>query len=198
MSNRIELEIVALSTSSLQSQTYVVVLGEVNGVRKLPIVIGVNEAQAIAVILENMRSTRPLTHDLMKNLMDSTHIQLTEVVISKIQEGVFYAKLICKFNHTDIEIDSRTSDALALAVRFDCPIYTYSSILDNAGIQLDKESTQKDSLQNELSNLSPSEKEELNIKQMTIAELQNKLNEALETEDYIKAAKIRDEINSRK
>ncbi|KXK42266.1 MAG: hypothetical protein UZ11_BCD004001369 [Bacteroidetes bacterium OLB11] len=92
MSNRIELEIVALSTSSLQSQTYVVVLGEVNGVRKLPIVIGVNEAQAIAVILENMRSTRPLTHDLMKNLMDSTHIQLTEVIISKIQEGVFYCK----------------------------------------------------------------------------------------------------------
>ncbi|HMN33204.1 MAG TPA: bifunctional nuclease family protein [Chitinophagaceae bacterium] len=198
MSNRIELEIVALSTSSLQSQTYVVVLGEVNGVRKLPIVIGVNEAQAIAVILENMRSTRPLTHDLMKNLMDSTHIQLTEVIISKIQEGVFYAKLICKFNHTDIEIDSRTSDALALAVRFDCPIYTYSSILDNAGIQPDKESTQKDLPQNELSNLSPSEKEEFNIKKMTVAELQNKLNEALETEDYIKAAKIRDEINSRK
>ena len=131
-SKKLELEIVALSHSVTQAHSYAVVLGEVNGVRKLPIVIGGFEAQAIAVALENMQPTRPLTHDLMKNMMLATHLQLLEVLIHRIHEGIFYAKLICQSGADTLEIDSRTSDALALAVRFDTPIYTFESILDSA------------------------------------------------------------------
>jgi bifunctional DNase/RNase len=142
-SKKLELEIVALSHSVTQAHSYAVVLGEVNGVRKLPIVIGGFEAQAIAVALENMQPTRPLTHDLMKNMMLATQLQLVEVLIHKINEGIFYAKLICQTGNETIEIDSRTSDALALAVRFDTPIYTYESILDSAGLQMDETTPKK-------------------------------------------------------
>ena len=135
---KLELEIVALSHSVTQSHSYAVVLGEVNGVRKLPIVIGGFEAQAIAVALENMQPTRPLTHDLIKNMMDAFSLQLTEIIIYKIQEGIFYSKLICHSPTETIEVDSRTSDALAIAVRFDAPIYTYENILDSAGMQMDE------------------------------------------------------------
>jgi len=197
-SKKLELEIVALSHSVTQSHSYAVVLGEVNGVRKLPIVIGGFEAQAIAVALENMQPTRPLTHDLMKNMMSAFQLQLQEVLIHRIHEGIFYAKLICQSPSETIEIDSRTSDALALAVRFDAPIFTYEGILDSAGLQMD-ENTPKTAgndddkkakrkmaaPKNELANLS-------------IEELQNMLEEVLEQEDYIRAAQIRDEINTRK
>ena len=193
---KLELEIVALSHSVTQSHSYAVVLGEVNGVRILPIVIGGFEAQAIAVALENMQPTRPLTHDLIKNMMDAFSLQLTEIIIYKIQEGIFYSKLICHSPTETIEVDSRTSDALAIAVRFDAPIYTYENILDSAGMQMDdnpKPQTKEDkknkpkvaSNKNDLSNLS-------------ITELQKMLDDVLEQEDYIKAAQIRDEINSRK
>ena len=137
-SRKLELEIVALSHSVTQSHSYAVVLGEVNGVRKLPIVIGGFEAQAIAVALENMQPTRPLTHDLLRNMMTSFQIHLMEVLIHRIHEGIFYAKLICQSPSEVIEIDSRTSDALALAVRFDAPIFTFESILDTAGLQMDE------------------------------------------------------------
>lgn len=200
MSNRkLELEIVALSHSVTQSHSYAVVLGEVAGVRKLPIVIGGFEAQAIAVALENMQPTRPLTHDLLKNIMHTTQLQLEEVLIHKIQDGIFYAKLLCKMGNETIEIDSRTSDALALAVRFDCPIYTYESILDSAGLQLD-ENIQPDEL-NEVSENTPKpkvDKYQSDLKKMTFEQLNHLLTEVLEAEDYIKAAQIRDEINSRK
>lgn len=193
-SKKLELEIVALSHSVTQSHSYAVVLGEVNGVRKLPIVIGGFEAQAIAVALENMQPTRPLTHDLMKNMMDSFSLQLTEIIIHKIHEGIFYSKLVCQSPIETIEIDSRTSDALAIAVRFDAPIFTYENILDSAGLQMDdnpKPQVIEDkkakikSNKNDLSNLS-------------ITELQKMLEEVLEHEDYIRAAQIRDEINGRK
>lgn len=128
--------------------------------------------------------------------MDATHIQLVEVLISKIEEGIFHSKLICKFEDTDIEIDSRTSDALALAVRFDCPIYTYESILDN--IDLSDKIPMRDKSTNEPIHSTPVEKEENDLIKMSIADLQRQLDEALELEDYIKAAKIRDEMNSRK
>ena len=132
---KIELEIVALSHSITQTNSYAVVLGEVNGLRKLPIVIGGFEAQAIAVALERMKPTRPLTHDLMKNFMMAFNIDLHEVIISDLQEGIFYSKLLCSSESDTVEIDSRTSDALALAVRFGCPIYIYENIFDVAGVE---------------------------------------------------------------
>ena len=134
---KIELEIVALSHSITQTHSYAVVLGEVNGLRRLPIVIGGFEAQAIAVALERMSPSRPLTHDLMKNFMLAFNVELHEVIINDLQEGIFYSKLVCSSANDTVEIDSRTSDALALAVRFGCPVYTYESILEQAGILME-------------------------------------------------------------
>ena len=193
---KLELEIVALSHSVTQSHSYAVVLGEVNGVRKLPIVIGGFEAQAIAVALENMQPTRPLTHDLIKNMMDAFSLQLTEIIIYKIQEGIFYSKLICQSPTETIEVDSRTSDALAIAVRFDAPIYTYENILDSAGMQMDDKPSPKKAEDNKNKTKVTSNKNDLSS--LNITELQKMLEEVLEQEDYIKAAQIRDEINSRK
>ena len=135
---KIELEIVALSHSITQTHSYAVVLGEVNGLRRLPIVIGGFEAQAIAVALEKMQPSRPLTHDLMKNFMTAFNIDLIEVIISDLQEGIFFSKLVCSSENDTIEIDSRTSDALALSVRFGCPVYTYEHILESAGILMEE------------------------------------------------------------
>ena len=140
---KIELEIVALSHSITQTHSYAVVLGEVNGLRRLPIVIGGYEAQAIAVALERMQPSRPLTHDLLKNFMNAFSVDLQEIVISDLQEGIFYSKLVCINEHDTIEIDSRTSDALALAVRFGCPVYTYDHILESAGILMEDSGTAK-------------------------------------------------------
>ncbi|MBK7587824.1 MAG: bifunctional nuclease family protein [Bacteroidetes bacterium] len=197
-SKKLELEIVALSHAVTQAHSYAVVLGEVNGVRKLPIVIGGFEAQAIAVALENMQPTRPLTHDLMKNMMLATQLQLVEGLIHKINEGIFYAKLICQTGNETIEIDSRTSDALALAVRFDTPIYTYESILDSAGLQMDETTPKKAAKETDKKAKVKIGTVESDLKKLSLAELQKQLNDVLESEDYIKAAHIRDEINSRK
>lgn len=196
-SKKLELEIVALSHSVTQSHSYAVVLGEVNGVRKLPIVIGGFEAQAIAVALENMQPTRPLTHDLMKNMLIAFEIKLQEVIIHRIHEGIFYAKLICQSGSDVIEIDSRTSDALALAVRFDTPIYTFEGILDTAGLQMDETGAkeQEDEQKKVKSKMSGATN---NLISMSVSELQKMLQEVLDKEDYIRAAQIRDEINSRK
>src|SRR6478609_4247386 len=142
---KIELEIVALSHSITQTHSYAVVLGEVNGLRRLPIVIGGFEAQAIAVALERMQPSRPLTHDLMKNFMMAFNVELHEVIINDLQEGIFYSKLVCSSEHDTVEIDSRTSDALALAVRFGCSIFTYDNILDSAGMLMEGEETKKKS-----------------------------------------------------
>ena len=140
---KIELEIVALSHSITQTHSYAVVLGEINGLRRIPIVIGGFEAQAIAVALERMSPSRPLTHDLMKNFMMAFNVELHEVVINDLQEGIFYSKLICSSANDTVEIDSRTSDALALAVRFGCPIYTYDTILNQAGILMEDDGKTK-------------------------------------------------------
>ncbi len=191
--NRIRLEIVALSHSVTQSHSYAVVLGEMYGARRIPIVIGSFEAQAIAVALENMQATRPLTHDLIKNMMNAFAVKLEEVEIYKLEEGIFFSKLICRGADGIVEIDSRTSDALALAARFNCPIYTHENIIHDAHelmeetalpmADVDKVSETRNS--NSLNNLSTNE-------------LNEKLDAALDTEDYILAAKIRDEINRRK
>ena len=134
---KIELEIIALSHSVTQSHSFAVVLGEVGGTRRLPIVIGGFEAQAIAVALDNMKPSRPLTHDLMKTICDTFEIELEYVYINKLLDGVFYSNLICRKGAETFEIDSRTSDALALAVRFDCPIYVEETILLEAGVEAD-------------------------------------------------------------
>ncbi len=195
---KIELEIIAISHSITQTQSYAVVLGEVNGSRRLPIVIGGFEAQAIAVALEKMNPSRPLTHDLMKNFLIAFGIDLHEVIINDLQEGVFYSKLVCSNEQDTIEIDSRTSDAIAMAVRFGCPIYTYEHILQNAGILLEETDENKrkkggeESLDEEIRNTGHED-----LKQMTLIELNNLLTEVLENEDYIRAIAIRDEINSR-
>jgi hypothetical protein len=196
--NKIELEIVALSHSITQTHSYAVVLGEVNGLRRLPIVIGGFEAQAIAVALERMQPSRPLTHDLMKNFMNAFNVDLLEIIISDLQEGIFYSKLVCVSEHDTVEIDSRTSDALALAVRFGCPIYTYEHILDNAGILMDDAPGKKKkatALGDEPEPTNTGNREDLS--NMSIEELNTLLNEVLEQEDYIKAISIRDELKKR-
>ena len=197
---KIELEIVALSHSITQTHSYAVVLGEVNGLRRLPIVIGGFEAQAIAVALEKMQPSRPLTHDLMKNFMTAFAIDLHEIIICDLQEGIFYSKLVCSTENDTVEIDSRTSDAIALAVRFGCPVYTYENILDSAGILMEDTagSGKKKKVKQEVmvENDDPTGTEDL--KTMTLEELNNLLNEVLDSEDYIRAIAIRDEINSRR
>lgn len=190
---KIELEIVALSHSITQTHSYAVVLGEVNGLRRLPIVIGGFEAQAIAVALERMNPSRPLTHDLMKNFILAFNVELHEVVINDLQEGIFYSKLVCSSTNDTVEIDSRTSDALALAVRFGCPIYTYDTILDQAGILMEDEGKPK--LEATVTSESAGSE---NLKSLTLDELEGLLTEVLDQEDYIRAIAIRDEIKSRK
>jgi bifunctional DNase/RNase len=184
---KIEFEIVALSHSVTQTMSYAVVLAEVNGTQRLPIVIGAFEAQAIAVVLENMQIVRPLTHDLMKNFMRACHVDLQEVIISDLQEGIFYSKLICHSENDIIEIDSRTSDALALAVRFGCPIYIYEDVLRKA---------EKKEPEEPVKQVAGSSNTALST--MSLDELHQLLNEVLEQEDYIRAITIRDEINKRK
>jgi len=196
---KIELEIVALSHSITQTHSYAVVLGELNGLRRLPIVIGGFEAQAIAVALEKMQPSRPLTHDLMKNFMNAFAIDLHEIIICDLQEGIFYSKLVCSTENDTVEIDSRTSDAIALAVRFGCPIYTYENILDSAGILMEdsgtgKKKKAKQEVLVEENDMTGNE----DLKTMTLDELNTLLNDVLESEDYLRAIAIRDEINSRK
>jgi uncharacterized protein len=193
---KIELEIVALSHSITQTHSYAVVLGEVNGLRRLPIVIGGFEAQAIAVALEKMHPSRPLTHDLMKNFMNAFTVDLLEIVINDLQEGIFYSKLVCATESDTVEIDSRTSDALALAVRFGCPIYTYENILESAGILMDDSGNKKTAaVKTTAPSAEPGVRDDL--KELTVEELNNLLHEVLEQEDYIRAIAIRDELNSR-
>jgi bifunctional DNase/RNase len=191
---KIELEIVALSHSITQTHSYAVVLGEVNGLRRLPIVIGGFEAQAIAVALERMSPSRPLTHDLMKNFMMAFNVELHEIVINDLQEGIFYSKLVCSSANDTVEIDSRTSDALALAVRFGCPVYTYDTILEQAGILMEDDGKKKKVQQ--VSSNEPAGGDDL--KNMTLEELNALLAEVLDHEDYIRAIAIRDEIKTRK
>lgn len=195
---KIELEIVALSHSITQTHSYAVVLGELNGLRRLPIVIGGFEAQAIAVALEKMDPSRPLTHDLMKNFMIAFNVDLKEIIISDLKEGIFFSSLICENEHETIEIDSRTSDALALAVRFNCPIYTYDHILDNAGILMEDSHSANQPAESSPEPLSSENTERSNLQRLSLEDLHKLLNEVLEQEDYVRAIAIRDEINSRK
>lgn len=201
---KIPLEIVALSHSITQTQSYAVVLEEVNGKRRLPIVIGGFEAQAIAVALEKMPTTRPLTHDLVKSMFSTFNMELVEIVINNLKEGIFYALLVCKAGDRIEEIDSRTSDAIALAVRFNCPIYTYEFILDSAGIIMDEQMTGSENVPAKKEKVEVTATEEepdmslSNITKLSEKQLNELLNKVLKNEDYEKAIRIRDEIERRK
>jgi uncharacterized protein len=205
---KIKLEIVGLSYSQTQSGAYALVLGEAKGQRRLPIIIGGFEAQAIAIELEKMTPSRPLTHDLFRSFAEAFNIVVEEVVIYNLLEGIFYARLVCDDGIRKLEIDARTSDAIALAVRFDCPIYTYESILATAGIILDDEAASKDSdIESDLPEVSV---EDLTLSddatsvgqseysRKSVKELEEMLNKALQEENYEKASRIRDELNNRK
>jgi bifunctional DNase/RNase len=169
------------------------VLGEENGQRRLPIVIGGFEAQAIAVAMENMIPNRPLTHDLFKNTLSAFNINVKEILINNLMDGIFYAKLICVKDNKEYSIDSRTSDAIAMAVRFKAPIYTYEFIMEAAGVVLDDPEVKIKSSEKEKSSGSKGK----SIEQLSDKALDNLLQKALEREDYEKAAEIRDEIKRR-
>lgn len=199
---KVKLDIVGLSYSQTQSGAYALVLGEVNGRRRLPIIIGAFEAQAIAIEIEKMTPSRPLTHDLFKSFAQAYQIQIQEILIYNLVDGVFYAKLICSDGKITREIDARTSDAIALAVRFKAAIYTYEFIISSAGIVIEgndllflenMDSMTKEKGSEDVSTSIPA----ANYKSLSVDELQKKLQEALAEEAYEKAARIRDELNKR-
>lgn len=195
--NKIELEIVSLTHSVTQSHSFAVILGEKHGKRRIPIVIGNAEAQAIAIALENIVPTRPLTHDLMRDMLFSFEVNIEEIIIHNLIDGIFYSTIICKHNNETYEFDSRTSDAVALSTRFKCPIYTYETILETAGVSIEE----NDIVEPEQPAVSREEalqkKKENDYAAFSLAELEKQLHKALESEDYEKAANIRDEISKR-
>jgi len=198
-SPKIALEIIALSPNVAPNHSYALILGEIVGDRRIPIMIGAFEAQAIAVALDKIIPSRPLTHDLMKNMMGLFEITLKEVIIDNMHEKVFYSKLVCELNGKTVEVDSRTSDAIALAIRYECPIYTYDRILDQTGFSLEaKEGPEGKSPQK-----APKEPiAEVNVSQpnlssLSLKELKERLEQYLAYEEYEKAAQIRDEISKR-
>ena len=201
----VRLNIKGISYSQTQNGAYALILNEVDGDRKLPIVIGAFEAQSIAIALEKeIRPPRPLTHDLFKNFADRFDIIVKQVIIHKLVDGVFYSSLICERDKIEEIIDARTSDAIALALRFDAPIFTYKNILDKAGIYLkvnpkQNEDESEDSVlaDDVLAEKVESSQSQDNYKTKSIEELHNLLDEAVANEDYEKAAKIRDEISKR-
>lgn len=196
---KIKLDIVGLSYSQTQSGAYALVLGEVSGRRRLPIIIGSFEAQAIAIEIEKMTPSRPLTHDLFKSFAEAYHIMIQEVVIYNLVDGIFYAKLICTDGKKVMEIDARTSDAIAIAVRFECPIYTYEFILSSAGIVIEgNDFVYLENITETPQEITPAPASAAGYTALSIDELKAKLQEALVEESYEKAAKIRDELNRRK
>ena len=195
---KIELDIVALSHSVTQSHNYAVVLGEQDGSRRLPIVIGGFEAQAIAVAMERMTPNRPLTHDLFKNALETFEVELKEVIINNLLDGIFYARLICDKKGEIIEIDSRTSDALAMAVRFDCPIFTYEFILDAAGVILEEPEENAITPKTAKTPKTRKKKAKTNtLSSYSDEDLTKMLEEVLGEENYERAAEIRDELKKR-
>jgi bifunctional DNase/RNase len=198
---KIQLEILGLSSSQSQTGSFALVLGERDGNRRLPIIIGMFEAQSIAIQIEKINPNRPLTHDLFKTFAEQMDVSITEILISDLKEGVFYSKIMCTDGSKEFELDSRPSDAIAIGLRFGVPIYTVESVLSEAGIilsDLEEEEDENDEMtvkSSSSSSTSSTTKEPLN--QTSVDELNKMLNEALEKEDYERAAKIRDELNKR-
>lgn len=193
---KVRLNILGLSVSQTQSGAYALVLAEENGDRRIPIIIGPVEAQAIAIQLEGLKPPRPLTHDLFRNLSLAFDINISEVIIYKLEEGIFYSKLVCEMNGQETRIDSRTSDAVALAIRFKCPIYTSGDILEKAGIVMDSE--EDENLESAETISGSGGKADTEFDKYTEKELMDMLNDAVTNENYERASKIRDELNRRK
>lgn len=199
--NKIKLNVLGISYSQTQSGAYALVLNEENGDRRIPIIVGGFEAQSIAIQLEGLNPPRPLTHDLFLSFANAFKIKLLEVVIHKLEEGVFYSKLVCDNGKETVTIDSRTSDAIALALRFSCPIFTTDDILQKAGVVLDfdKDSVKKKGTVVSEEKSSKKEKEqESEYSYIDLDELQRMLEESIGNENYEKATLIRDEMNRRK
>ncbi|GAB3197159.1 bifunctional DNase/RNase [Pontibacter aydingkolensis] len=198
---KIQLEILGLSSSQSQTGSFALVLGERDGNRRLPIIIGMFEAQSIAIQIEKINPNRPLTHDLFKSFAEQMDVKVTEILISDLKEGVFYSKIMCTNGTTDFELDARPSDAIAIGLRFGVPIYTVESVLSEAGIILsdleDEEEESEEMAVKSSSTSSSTSTSKESLSQTSVDELNKMLNEALEKEDYERAAKIRDELNKR-
>ncbi|MCK5102661.1 MAG: bifunctional nuclease family protein [Cyclobacteriaceae bacterium] len=199
--DKIKLEILGLSSSQSQSGSFALVLGEKPGNRRLPIIIGMFEAQAIAIEIEKIIPNRPMTHDLFKSFAGNFNFSIKEIIISDLKEGVFFAKIVCSNDNKIIEIDSRPSDAIAIGLRFNAPIFTYETILSEAGIELSETEEEEPDIQKELEQIQPKKTKPAmgseKIKDANMDKLKEMLEKAIEQEDYEKAAKIRDEINKR-
>ena len=198
MEKLIELEILGLSSNHSQSGSFTLVMGEVEGSRRLPIVIGMFEAQAIAIEIEKIIPNRPMTHDLFKSFADSFKFEIDRIVISDMKEGVFYAKILCKSSLAEVEIDSRPSDAIAIAVRFAAPIFCSEKVMSEAAIEMTEEDKRLESKKEEsipVPKVSP--KKEGSLKDFSLDKLNQLLEKAINNEDYERAARIRDEINKR-
>lgn len=192
---KLELSIVALAQSEAQNNSFIVLLKEEEGARRLPIVIGGFEAQAIALAVEGIQPNRPLTHDLFRNTLQQVGVNLKEIIISDLKQGIFFATLICEMaDGSIVELDSRTSDALALAVRFNCPIYTYPSIMDKAGVAWDPQSGEQVP---EGASESKHPKPGKPVASYSDKELKQLLDLAISEENYERAAEIRDEMQRR-
>ena len=193
--NRVPLNVLGLSYSQTQTGAYALVLGEENGERRIPIIIGAFEAQAIAIQLEGLKPRRPLTHDLFHKFAIEYGVFVVEVFIFRLEEGIFYSKLLCSNGGKRVELDARTSDAITLAMKFQCPIYTTSEIIERAGVIYANEP--------KMPTVQPTafreaEKKKTELQYLDISELENQLNEAINNENYEHASKVRDEIRKRK
>ena len=199
MDNTIELEILGLSSNHSQSGSFTLILGEVEGRRRLPIVIGMFEAQAIAIEIEKIIPNRPMTHDLFKAFSSNFGFAIEHILISDMREGVFYAKIVCQSATKRVEIDARPSDAIAIAVRFDSPIYCSNGVMVEAAIEFSEEDEKKE--QESTSKSSPAsggkKKSDTSLKDFSLDKLNQMLDKAINSEDYEKAARLRDEINRR-
>jgi len=197
--NKIRLEVLGLSASQSQSGSFAMILGEQGKNRRLPIIIGMFEAQAIALVLEKIQASRPMTHDLFKHFASAFNFRVQEILISDLREGVFYSRIVCLSENSErIEIDARPSDAIAIGLRFNAPIFTYASILSEAGIVVnenEEENQENDPTAEAPETETPTTKTP--ITEFTVEQLNELLNEALDEEDYEKAARIRDEIQKR-
>lgn len=199
MENSIELEILGLSSNHSQSGSFTLILGEVEGRRRLPIVIGMFEAQAIAIEIEKIIPNRPMTHDLFKSFSSNFGFTIEHILISDMREGVFYAKIVCHSAAKTVEIDARPSDAIAIAVRFDAPIYCSMPVMSEAAIEFSEEDEKKEqeTTSKGTSSSGSKKKSDASLKDYSLDKLNQMLDKAINSEDYEKAARLRDEINRR-